>query len=70
MITISFHRELYERSYKLFIRGLIEGIIRRSLKRSIRSVRLIKIEKDVVDTEPHKNKFKIVIRLSPLIDED
>jgi archaellum biogenesis ATPase FlaH len=70
MVTVSFHKELQDRSYKLFIRGLMEGIIRRSLKRSIRSVRLIKIEKDVIDQEPHKHRYKIIIRLSPMIDED
>jgi len=68
MVTVSFHRELHERSYKLFIKGLMEGIIRRSLKRSIRSVRLIKMEKEVIDNEPNKHRYKVVIRLSPLID--
>ena len=69
-VTVSFHREIHERAYKLFISGLMEGIIRRSLKRSIRSVQVIKLEKDIIDKEPNKYKFRIVIRLSPLIDED
>ncbi len=68
MVTISFHQELQERSYKLFIKGMMEGIIRRSLKRSIRSVRIIKIEKDQDSTEKNMHRFKIIIRLSPLID--
>jgi hypothetical protein len=70
MVTIGFHKEFHERGYKLFISGLMEGIIRRSLKRSIRSVRIIKIEKEVIDKEPHKHRYKIIIRLSPMIDED
>ncbi len=68
MVTITFQREFHERSYKIFIKGLMEGVIRRSLKRSIRSIRVIKIEKEILDKMPDKRRFKIIIRLSPLIE--
>jgi len=69
MVNITFQREFHERSYKLFLKGLLEGIIRRSLKRSIRSIRIIKIEKDVLDKQLNRHRFKLIIRLSPLIEE-
>jgi len=69
MVNIDFHKDFHERSYKLFVKGLMEGIIRRSLKRSIRSIQIIKIEKEIIDKEPNKLRFKVIIRLSPLIEE-
>lgn len=68
MVTISFNKEFHERSYELFLKGLMTGIVRRSLKRSIRSVRIIKIEKNIIDKDPNKTRFKIIIRLSPLVE--
>jgi len=68
IINYTFQRDFHERSYKLFIKGLLEGIIRRSLKQGVRSVQIIKIEKDTLDDEMNRHHFKLIIRLSPLVE--
>ncbi|MHA1292317.1 MAG: RAD55 family ATPase [Promethearchaeota archaeon] len=69
ILTVNFQRSFHERSYKLFLKGLMEGIVRKSLKNSVRSIRIIKFEKDELDKELNRYKYKIIIRLSPLYDE-
>ncbi|MHA1282295.1 MAG: hypothetical protein ACTSQP_07270 [Promethearchaeota archaeon] len=67
IINYTFQKEFQENSYKLFIKGLLEGIIRKSLKQSVRSIRIIKIEQNLLDTKMNRHHYKIIIRLSPLI---
>ncbi|TFF95778.1 MAG: hypothetical protein EU544_02050 [Promethearchaeota archaeon] len=68
IINIQFQKEFHERSYKLFIKGMMEGIIRSVLERTIRSVRIIKLEMTDSEKDLNMHHYKIIIRLSPLLE--
>ncbi|MFO8019651.1 MAG: hypothetical protein R6U96_13575 [Promethearchaeia archaeon] len=62
-ISTSFNKEFHEKSYKLFIKGMIEGIIRRSINKDIRSFRIIKISGVNAGNYPNEHEYKLSIRL-------
>ncbi len=67
IVNIKFEKEFNDRSYKLFINGLMEGIVRSALERSVRSVQIIKIEMDESNKALNRLHYKMIVRLSPLV---
>jgi archaellum biogenesis ATPase FlaH len=65
-IKSSFHKEFHAKSYKLFIKGLIEGIIRRSIGKNTRSFRIIKISDVNAGAYPNEHEYKLNIRLKEI----
>ncbi len=66
IVKINFHKEFHKDSYIILIKGILTGLIKRSIKRVVRSIEIVKIKEDNNYQKLDEYNYRINIRLEEI----